>query len=388
MLIVIVVIHQSNSILSSTQYTISEQHDILHNPHHENTISHTHLHIHSIEHNKKRRLATNPSPDAGPIPAAQVTPPSYQPPSFYNPRNQKKPYQVPIVLIYTVVSNFCKHGLPRYVQDVLQHTLQFQYNNDLIFAGNFYECPRLLKDLQHGGLNSIVISPLIKNDSILLTGNQRVDDRSKWDTEHINNGVSSSFIQNILGTARFPRLNNEERLNSKTSSGSARGSSSTSVPSSSSTDTTEELLGILSAENSSITLLDIHTIASARTMQFINASKEIFLSDGKNELWFTSATRFLHLQDVMEFLSLSELIHIESDNLLYVDLSDKSQIVNNLRQYYPMAITPLVANLHILTASFFYVAKPNYLNHLNEYFMNITVSPSFLSHSHFSLSRY
>jgi hypothetical protein len=227
-------------------------------------------------------------------------------------------------------------------------------------------------------MNSVEVLPTILNYSSIASNIQ--DDRKDWDKDRVNNGVSSSLVQQILGIARFP-------LYSKSELATFPENFTTSSIFSSSHVNVQMYPGVLSAGNSSITMVDIHAIASFRTIQFINASKEIFLSDGKNELWFTSATRFLHLQDIMEFRSLPELIHIESDNLLYVDLSSTSQIVKNLRNHYPMAITPLVANLHILTASFFYVSHASYLNHLNEYFINVTVSYNYPSVVYISFSR-
>jgi hypothetical protein len=122
-----------------------------------------------------------------------------------------------------------------------------------------------------------------------------------------------------------------------------------------------------------ITFVDVDAIQSDQTRTFLNASKDIFMSDGDNELWYTSATRFFHLYDYMLHRNLQEAIHLEADNLLYSNFSATSSHVKTLRmkRAYPMAITPLVANKHLLTASFFWVGQRDVFLNLLQYFVHL-----------------
>ena len=67
-----------------------------------------------------------------------------------------------------------------------------------------------------------------------------------------------------------------------------------------------------------VTLLDVSLISSPRTKDFTNAAFEIF---GYGDLWTTSATRFFHLEDYMIRFNMTELLHVEADNLLYRKVS-------------------------------------------------------------------
>lgn len=118
-----------------------------------------------------------------------------------------------------------------------------------------------------------------------------------------------------------------------------------------------------------VTLVDTSLIASPRTLEFVNTSADVFQSDGRHELWITSALRFLNLEDIMRELNLTEIFHVEADNLLYGQLSFLSPA---FRASYPaLAATPLTANKYFLTASLFWVPTLAHLVHFNDFLLRI-----------------
>lgn len=48
----------------------------------------------------------------------------------------------------------------------------------------------------------------------------------------------------------------------------------------------------------------------------------MFVKDNDNELWLTSALRFLIIEDFMIALNYHELIHVEADNMIHGQMTD------------------------------------------------------------------
>lgn len=113
--------------------------------------------------------------------------------------------------------------------------------------------------------------------------------------------------------------------------------------------------------------VDSTKIISNRTEVYLNASKEIFMSD---ELWLTAALRFYILEDLMVSYNITELVHVEADNTLYLRLTS---ILPILREGYKgLATTPLSANKSMITASVLWISNLNSLVKFNDYMMALT----------------
>jgi len=121
--------------------------------------------------------------------------------------------------------------------------------------------------------------------------------------------------------------------------------------------------------------IDTTTIESPTTKLFANKSASVFASDFSNELWMTSALRFFILEDIMRVRNYTEILHVEADNTLYGRFST---ILPILREHYPLAATPLTANMAMVTASVFWVSTPKTLQHFNAYMMDLIVNNHFL----------
>ena len=120
-----------------------------------------------------------------------------------------------------------------------------------------------------------------------------------------------------------------------------------------------------------LTQIDTTKIESAATKQFANMSVSVFASDYAGELWVTSALRFFILEDIMNNKSYTELLHIEADNTIYGSITT---ILPILRQHYPLAATPLTANMGMITASVFWVSSPEILKHFNKYMLDLILN--------------
>eukprot|EP01036_Dinobryon_divergens_P028552 gene28552-37511_t len=70
-----------------------------------------------------------------------------------------------------------------------------------------------------------------------------------------------------------------------------------------------------------IVKIDAASIISNRTRHFSNLSREIFVADGLNELWITSALRFFIMEDFMVTYNFTEILHVEADNMLYGNIT-------------------------------------------------------------------
>jgi hypothetical protein len=114
----------------------------------------------------------------------------------------------------------------------------------------------------------------------------------------------------------------------------------------------------------SVTFVDTSAIVSERTNMVKAWCLERFQRD-RGELWMTSALRFFLLEDFMSAYSIQYLLHLEGDNLLYVDLA-ATNIFNRLRaQYRNLAVTPLSRDNLFVTASVLWVPNFDSLKRMN-----------------------
>ncbi len=120
-----------------------------------------------------------------------------------------------------------------------------------------------------------------------------------------------------------------------------------------------------------VLLIDTVEIMSNRTHTFANLSSNVFASDYSNELWMTSALRFLNIEDIMITLNLTYALHVEADNLLYGRVST---LLPLLRGHYPLAATPLNTAKTFITASVLWIASFPILKHFTDFFLDITTN--------------
>ena len=112
-------------------------------------------------------------------------------------------------------------------------------------------------------------------------------------------------------------------------------------------ETYQKLLNI-----SYINLVDTQEIISNKSNEFYRYSLNMYQNHTdlsyKPGLWITSTLRFFLLEDLMNKYQFNELLHIESDNMIYGPWNDI--IIPDLRKNYPnLASTRL--NDRFLTAS-------------------------------------
>jgi hypothetical protein len=119
----------------------------------------------------------------------------------------------------------------------------------------------------------------------------------------------------------------------------------------------------------SLKLVDTTALASNATKYFAEQAKEMFQSDGKGELWITSALRFFQLEDLMISQGYKEMLHAEADNLLYGNLT---ALLPTLReQYVGMAAQPLTDKKSLFTASVLWVSSLEALQKFNAYMTSL-----------------
>lgn len=136
-----------------------------------------------------------------------------------------------------------------------------------------------------------------------------------------------------------------------------------------------ELIAKTVSEVAGLIQIDTTKIESAETKQFANLSTNVFSSDYAGELWITSALRFFILEDIMKSQGYTEILHVEADNTLYGRLTT---ILPILRSSYPLAATPLTANMGMVTASVFWVSTLETLLHFNKYMMDLIMDRDFM----------
>jgi|MDTB01.2.fsa_nt_gb hypothetical protein len=141
----------------------------------------------------------------------------------------------------------------------------------------------------------------------------------------------------------------------------------------------------------SVMVVDLNDVISNRTQSFELSSKKSFLNHLHNNteggsgidanLYYTSLFRFLHLEELMQASTkgwlktidnkvvppVAELLLVESDNLLY---SDVTLLLPKLRTHYSQLAGVVQSHLNMV-ASVFYVASLGPLVKMNDFFANI-----------------
>ena len=143
---------------------------------------------------------------------------------------------------------------------------------------------------------------------------------------------------------------------------------------------------------SSVMIVDLNDVISNRTQSFEATSKKSVLNHLHNNtgtggmgadssLYYTSLFRFLHLEELMQATAkgwlqtidkkvvprIAELLLVESDNLLY---SDVTLLLPKLRTHYQHLAGVLQSHMNMV-ASVFYVASLAPLVKMNDFFMTI-----------------
>lgn len=124
---------------------------------------------------------------------------------------------------------------------------------------------------------------------------------------------------------------------------------------------------IMSKVSDKVIKVDINDIPSAgnRSANFFNASLDVFMGDS-GSLWIASALRFFYLRDLMEQKGWQEFVHIEGDNMLYIDTAT---LAPHFRKNFgkALAVTPLEANRSAFTASALWVGSYEALREFTDF---------------------
>jgi len=113
-----------------------------------------------------------------------------------------------------------------------------------------------------------------------------------------------------------------------------------------------------------VTLFDTSEFyKSSRLIKFSEIANNIFQTDGKGELWITSALRFLILESIMLSKGYKSCFHVEADNMLYGDLYNLVPILK--AKYVGFAATPLTDQTYI-TASVMWISNITYIIGFND----------------------
>jgi hypothetical protein len=117
---------------------------------------------------------------------------------------------------------------------------------------------------------------------------------------------------------------------------------------------------------SEVELVDSGSIpVSKQIMTF--GSTSILPKSLNGGLWWTSAERLFLIEDFMEMRRIETVVHVESDVMLYVDLSISAA---QMRALYPrLAVTPLKQKS--FTASVLFVNNRAALHHLNQFALRL-----------------
>jgi hypothetical protein len=117
-----------------------------------------------------------------------------------------------------------------------------------------------------------------------------------------------------------------------------------------------------------VKFVDTSLIMSSRSEIFKSFCLERFQRE-RGELWMTSALRFFLLEDFMRYFSIAEVLHLEADNMLYLDMT---LLLPALQKYYTnIAVTPLSRDGLFATASVLWVPSFEPLRRLNNVFRQI-----------------
>jgi hypothetical protein len=128
---------------------------------------------------------------------------------------------------------------------------------------------------------------------------------------------------------------------------------------------------IMSKVSDKVIKVDVADLPSAeqRTERFYNASLNVFMGDS-GSLWIASAMRFFYMRDLMTQRGWHEFVHVEGDNMLYIDTTT---ILPHLRSSYGpgLAVTPLQGDNAVFTASVMWVGSPEALSVFTDYLLEL-----------------
>jgi hypothetical protein len=116
--------------------------------------------------------------------------------------------------------------------------------------------------------------------------------------------------------------------------------------------------------------VNIVTIQSLGYSEEHKKFREIPSSMFRNQLFVYATERLFCLETFMKKYNLLNVIHIESDVLVYTDLY---KLVDIFESFYSMAATPVSA--HIVTLALFYIKDPIYLSDLNRFLLDKLAMP-------------
>jgi hypothetical protein len=116
-------------------------------------------------------------------------------------------------------------------------------------------------------------------------------------------------------------------------------------------------------------LVDSTLIASQRTADYRNLSRNLFMTDGAGELWMTSALRFFIMEDLMQHYNYTELIHVEADNMVYGRYTSLLPVLRG--QYDGLAATPLNVYKSFITASVMWISSYHHLYVFNNFLLEL-----------------
>ena len=99
-----------------------------------------------------------------------------------------------------------------------------------------------------------------------------------------------------------------------------------------------------------------------------------YYRDKKGELWLNAALRFFIIEDLMTLNNYNEVLHIETDNLIYGPI--EYLIFQFRTNKYNLIATPLTGDLNHITASVFYINKLSIFKLFTDLLLDITISNS------------
>jgi hypothetical protein len=112
-----------------------------------------------------------------------------------------------------------------------------------------------------------------------------------------------------------------------------------------------------------IAAVPVETLQKTKThTDFIKASR--LDRQGRDGFWFYASERFLYLDDFMQQYALQHVVHLESDNMLYVDIAE---LMPTFLKKYP-GIGAVFDNDERCIPGFVYIANKQVMHQLAEYF--------------------
>ena len=123
---------------------------------------------------------------------------------------------------------------------------------------------------------------------------------------------------------------------------------------------------------SGVRQIDIFSLASRRMKLFHAHSSDMFQDDGAGNLWVTSALRFFLLEDMMLKHHMTEVMHIEADNMLYGRYTDLLDVFR--KGYAKLCAQPLNSNKTFMTASVLWIKDLHAIRHFNDFLLAVATN--------------